>query len=101
VQASLIPGLIGWGRARELLYFGDIISSDKAHEWGFVNDVVEKEDLDTKIRDWEEKFSAAGPRASMEQKALMRVSTTCNEFQQPALIFILELGRTRHRTWRR
>ena len=74
VQASLIPGLVGWGRARELLYFGDTIGADVAHQWGFVNAVVERGALDGKIREWEDRFSKTGRRALPDQKALMRVS---------------------------
>ncbi|KAF2101215.1 ClpP/crotonase [Rhizodiscina lignyota] len=72
VQATLIPGLVGWGRARELLYFGDVIDADVALQWGFVNAVVDREALDDKIKEWEDKFSKTAPGALVAQKALMR-----------------------------
>ncbi len=41
VEAALIPTLIGYGRARELLMLGEIIDADTALRWGLVERVVE------------------------------------------------------------
>lgn len=73
VQASLIPGLIGWGRARELLYFGEPIDADKALAWGFVNDVVSEDGLARAVAEWSDQFGKTGPKAMRLQKRLMRV----------------------------
>ncbi len=35
-----LPRMIGFGRAREMLLFGDRIGADKALEWGMVNQIV-------------------------------------------------------------
>lgn len=88
VQASLIPGLVGWGRARELLYFGDTIDADVAHQWGFVNAVVEKEALDGKITEWEDRFSKTGQRALPDQKALMRVSISRLHYSPDTMLIV-------------
>ena len=41
VEAALLPGLIGWGRTRELLLWGENIDAQTALAWGFVEQVVE------------------------------------------------------------
>jgi len=74
VQASLLPGLVGWGRARELLYFGDLISAKEAERIGFVNAVAAETDLDGLAGKWSERFGRCGSRALRAQKQLMRVS---------------------------
>src|ERR1044072_8236990 len=40
VEAALLPGLIGWGRTRELLLFGENIDAATALSWGLVEQVV-------------------------------------------------------------
>jgi enoyl-CoA hydratase/carnithine racemase len=73
VQACLLPNLIGWGRTRELLFFGDTISAQTAYDWGFVNALVAPEQLPTRIHEWEMKISRVGIQALRLQKALIRV----------------------------
>ena len=43
VEAALIPGLIGYGRARELLMLGEIIDAETALRWGLIERVVAPE----------------------------------------------------------
>jgi len=71
VQACLIPGLIGWGNARRMLYFGESIDCATALSWGLVNDVVAPEKLEELIRQWEERIALTGMKALRSQKALM------------------------------
>lgn len=40
IEAALLPGLIGWGRTRELLLFGENFSAAQALEWNFVQYAV-------------------------------------------------------------
>ncbi len=42
---SILPRLIGRGRAAELLFTGRSMSGEEAHEWGFYNRLVDPEDL--------------------------------------------------------
>jgi enoyl-CoA hydratase/carnithine racemase len=72
VEAALIPGLIGWGRARELLYTGEPVDAETALRWGLVEKVVAPEALDGAVEAWLSALLAAGPRALRIQKALMR-----------------------------
>jgi enoyl-CoA hydratase len=78
IQASLLPGLIGWGRAREVLYFGNAFNSKTGLEWGFVNEIVAEKSLGKRLRRWEHKIDDTGPKAVRLQKELMRVCRLIN-----------------------
>jgi hypothetical protein len=73
VQASLIPGLIGWGRARQLLYFGGQITASRALTIGFVNELTSPTGLPEVLANWEQMVDEAEPNAVSAQKALMKV----------------------------
>ncbi len=72
VEAALIPTLIGFGRARELLMLGEIIDADTALRWGLVERVVAPEALDAEVEKIVASLLAAGAQAVREQKALMQ-----------------------------
>src|SRR6185437_2626707 len=72
VEAALIPGLIGFGRARELLMLGEVIDAETALRWGLVERVVESAALDREVEQIVAALLAAGLRALRLQKALMR-----------------------------
>lgn len=72
VEAALLPGLIGWGRARRLLLLGETIDGAEALAWGLVERVVPAEALDEAVLDWLRHLGAAGRRALRLQKALIR-----------------------------
>ena len=72
VEAALIPHLIGYGRARELLMLGEIIDADTALRWGLVERVVEPEALDAEVEKIVAALLAAGAQAVRAQKALMQ-----------------------------
>jgi enoyl-CoA hydratase len=93
VQASLLPGLIGWGRAKEVLYFGNSFGADTAVEWGFANEVVSEKSLGKRIRRWEHKVNETGPKAVRAQKELMRVCFSIQEIRCWTLLTTLRNGR--------
>jgi enoyl-CoA hydratase len=72
VEAALIPQLIGYGRARELLMLGEIIDADTALRWGLVERVVAPEKLDAEVEKVVAALLSAGPQAVRSQKALMQ-----------------------------
>ncbi len=72
VEAALLPGLIGWGRTRELLLFGENISAANALAWGLIEDVVAPEALDAAVDARLDTLIAAGPQAVRLQKKLIR-----------------------------
>jgi enoyl-CoA hydratase len=70
VEAALIPQLIGFGRARDLLMLGEIIDADTALRWGLVERVVAPEALDRQVESMVTALLAAGPQALRRQKTL-------------------------------
>ncbi|MEJ2624412.1 MAG: enoyl-CoA hydratase [Pseudolabrys sp.] len=72
VEAALIPQLIGFGRARELLMLGEIIDAETALRWGLVERVVAPEALDAEVGKVVAALLSGGARAIRRQKALMQ-----------------------------
>ena len=72
VEAALLPGLIGWGRTRELLLFGENIDAATALSWGLVEQVVAPDALDGAVAARLASLLAAGPQAVRLQKKLIR-----------------------------
>ena len=83
VNLGLIPGaggtqrlqrLVGIGKAKELIFTGDIIGAGEAREIGLVNQVVEKsEDLLPRALEMAGKIRAKGPVAIAMSKAAINV----------------------------
>jgi enoyl-CoA hydratase/carnithine racemase len=71
VEAALLPRLIGFGRARELVLLGEIVDADTALRWGLVERVVAPDALDAEVDSVVNALLAAGPRAVRIQKELM------------------------------
>ena len=67
----LLPRLIGMHRAKELAFFGDIISAAEAAHLGLVNRVVPPADLDRVTRDWADRLAAGPPLALSMTKRLL------------------------------
>jgi len=56
--AFVLPHLVGQKRARELLYFGDMISAKKAYEYGLINRLVSEDgDLQAETRKYAERLA--------------------------------------------
>lgn len=72
VEAALLPGIVGAGRARRLLYTGEMIDAATAHSWGLVDIVAPTAALDAAVDSLARPILAAGPRAIRIQKALIR-----------------------------
>lgn len=72
VEAALLPGLMGWGRAKVLLYTGENIDARTALEWGLVEKVVPAAELDAAVQAWVKPIVESGPRAIRLQKELIR-----------------------------
>jgi len=72
VEAALLPGLIGWGRTREMLLLGESYDARTALAMGLVEAVVPAGDLDAAIESRITALMANGPQALRLQKALMR-----------------------------
>ena len=72
VEAALLPGLIGWGRTREMLIFGEVIDAREAHRIGLVESISPAEELEAALQSRLASLRTAGPRAVRLQKALIR-----------------------------
>ena len=61
--AIVMPAIIGYKKARELLYFGDTIDAETARELGMVNRVVPLAELRDKSLAWAKRLSLISPEA--------------------------------------
>jgi enoyl-CoA hydratase/carnithine racemase len=72
MEACLLPGLVGWGKARELVFTGELMDAQEASRCGFVDRLVTAGELDEAVEKWVASICAAGPRAIRLQKALVQ-----------------------------
>lgn len=72
VEAALLPGLVGWGRARQILLTGETFSAKQALAWSLVEEVVAPGELDAAVETWLGQLLACAPGAVRRQKALIR-----------------------------
>jgi enoyl-CoA hydratase/carnithine racemase len=71
VEAALIPMLVGWGRARQILMLGETFTAAEALAFGFVERVAPLGSLDRALEEWLQALLACPPRAITQQKQLM------------------------------
>ena len=71
IEAALLPGLVGWGRTREMLLTGAMFSAAEALAMGFVQKAVPAGELDAAVGHWLAAICRATPEAVRSQKALM------------------------------
>ena len=80
MEAAMLPKLVGWGKAVELVLTGDRIDAREAHRIGYLQRVVPADGLDAAVEAWIASLLACGPRAVRIQKRLIadwdRMSTT-------------------------
>lgn len=72
IEATLLPPLIGWGRAREIVYTGRIFGASEALDMKLVERVVPPRELDRSVEEWIAAILEASPQAIRTQKALFR-----------------------------
>ena len=71
IEAALLPGLIGWGKTREILLTGETFGAQEALAMGFAQKVVPAAGLDAAVEHWVALMLKATPQAVRAQKALM------------------------------
>jgi enoyl-CoA hydratase/carnithine racemase len=71
IEAALMPGLIGPGRAAEYLLTGEMITAEQALQWGLVNRVAPPHELEAVTRELARKILACAPAAVRLQKELL------------------------------
>jgi enoyl-CoA hydratase/carnithine racemase len=67
----LLPRLVGLHRAKELAFFGDILSAEEAAAMGLVNRVVPDAELDGVVADWAQRLAEGPPIALSLTKRLL------------------------------
>jgi enoyl-CoA hydratase/carnithine racemase len=72
IEAALLPMLIGWGRTRQILLFGENFSAPEALSWGLVNELVADNDLDNAVGRRLDQLLSCSPGAVRLQKQLIR-----------------------------
>ena len=73
--AWLLPRIIGMSRASELLYTGDLIDANTAHEWGLVSKVVPGDQLMGEAMALATKIAKQPPHSLRVAKQLLRHGT--------------------------
>ena len=72
IEAALLPRLVGWGKARELVLTAETIGAADALACGLVERVAPAAELDAALEHWLGALLAAAPGALRAQKALLR-----------------------------
>ena len=67
----LLPRRVGLHKAKELAFFGDILSASEAADFGLVNRVVPREELDGFVAEWACRLAAGPPLALSATKAML------------------------------
>jgi enoyl-CoA hydratase/carnithine racemase len=68
----LLPRLIGWGKAAEMFFRGQVVPARQALELGLVNEVVAAEDLMPTALTWAHEIAQNAPMAVQVTKRMMR-----------------------------
>src|SRR6187200_1701936 len=76
----ILPRLVGWKRAAELMFTGDLITAQRAAEMGMINSVSPDEELMNNVMTMAEKLAQAPTAAIGEIKMLLEASAT-NDMQ--------------------
>jgi enoyl-CoA hydratase len=71
IEAALLPGLVGWGKTREMLLTGAMYSAPDALAMAFVQRVAPAAKLDEAVEHWLEAIGRGTPQAVRAQKALI------------------------------
>lgn len=73
-NTQLLPRLVGYGKALQMLLTGDMIDAAEAHRTGLVDELVADDQLETVSRDLAERIAANAPIAAQVVKHLVRIS---------------------------
>lgn len=70
----LLPRLVGWAKAAEIIFTGRTLSAEQCLELGLVNMVVPHDDLEKQTRVLAEEIAANAPLAVQASKRMMRAA---------------------------
>ncbi len=69
----LLPRLVGWAKAAEIVFRGQTLSAQESLELGLVNAVVEPDKLMDTVNEWAAEIAANAPIAVQAIKRMMRL----------------------------
>ena len=72
IETVLLPGLIGWGRTRMLVYTARSIDAKTAYDWGLVEEVTDPAQLDAAVRRCVDEIMESDADVIESQKRLVR-----------------------------
>lgn len=92
----ILPRMIGWSKAAELIFTGRTLSAEQSVEWGLANEVVEDAELMTRARALAGEIAANAPLAVQCSKRLMRMgmAETFPDHVHHVFLQFLQLART-------
>lgn len=92
----ILPRLIGWSKAAELIFTGRTLSAKESLEMGLATHVVPDAELQTKARELAAEIAANAPLAVQSAKRLMRMgmNETFNDHVHHVYLQFLQLIRT-------
>lgn len=69
--SQMVPLIVGLGRASEMVFMDEVITAEKALEWGFVNKVTAVEELDRETAKLARRLADGPTKAYASSKALL------------------------------
>ncbi len=63
IEAVLLPRIMGWGKAAEILLTGDMIDAQDAKQCGLIQQVTPKGKIDEQVDAWLTSILSSGPQA--------------------------------------
>jgi len=79
--AIIMPWMIGYKKARELLYFGDMIDAETAERLGMVNHVVPLKELEAFTMNFAKRMTLIAPEALEKTKLAINRGADCKGFR--------------------
>lgn len=73
-NTQLLPRLVGYGKASQMLFTGDLIDASEAHRVGLVDELVADDALESSARDLAARIARNAPIALQLTKHLVRMS---------------------------
>ena len=71
IEAALLPRLVGWGKASEILFTGKTFNAEEAMKSGLVEKLASPSELDRAVEEWIRSIVSASASAIRAQKSLM------------------------------
>ena len=68
-----LPRLVGWAKAAEIAFMGDVLDAERSHELGLVNRVVPHDDLMDEVRAVAGRIASNAPYSVQATKRMMRL----------------------------